>query len=207
MHRRNAGNYWTSNLSGIQRADFTGQTGQGQAVAAVRGQVDLDAGVVQVQVLTNVLTHWRIGRQFHQAIVAFTHLQFGLRAQHAVGLDAPQLGFLDLEVARQFGTDGGERDLQARAHVWRTAHDLESLRAIADLANTQLVGVRVLFGAEHLTHDHATENTGGRRNAIDLKTGHRQTSNQLVATYLRANPATQPLFTEFHPALLRIRYD
>ena len=26
--------------------------------------------------------------------------------------------------------------------------------------------------------------------------------NQLVTGYLRAYPATQPLFTEFHPALL-----
>ena len=33
------------------------------------------------------------------------------------------------------------------------------------------------------------------------------TSNQLIAFYLRVNPTTQPLFTEFHPALLKIRYD
>jgi hypothetical protein len=65
----------------------------------------------------------------------------------------------------------------------------------------------VLLGAQHPRHYHATENTGGRRNAIDLKTGHRQTSNQLIAIYLRAYPATQPLFTEFHPALLKVRYD
>src|SRR5207253_10081437 len=147
-----------------------------------------------------------IDRQFHQAIVALTDLQFGLGAQHAVGFNATQLGLLDFEFAWQFGTDHGERDLQARAHVWRTANHLEGLRAIGDLANAQLVGVRVRLGAQHLTHDHAAEFTGSRRNAIDLKTGHRQTSNQLVAIYLRAYPAAQPLFTEFHPALLRIRY-
>jgi hypothetical protein len=39
----------------VQGADVAGQAGQGQAVAAVRGQADLDAGVVEVQVLANVL--------------------------------------------------------------------------------------------------------------------------------------------------------
>jgi hypothetical protein len=112
-----------------------------------------------------------------------------LRAQHAVGLNATQLGFLDLEVTGQFGTDHRERDFQAWAHIWRTAHNLKGFRAIADLAHTQLVGVRVLLGAEHLAHHYTAENTGGRRNAIDLKTGHRQTSNQLIAIYLRV---TQP---------------
>jgi hypothetical protein len=207
VHGRHGGGDRTGDFGGVQRADFTGQAGQGQAVAAVRGQVDFDARVVQAQVFTDVFANRRIGRQFHQAVVAFTDLQLGLGAQHAVGLDAPQLGFLDLEVAWQLGADHGERDLQARAHVGCTAYHLEGLRAIADLANAQLVGVRVLFGAQHLAHDHTGEFTGGRRNAIDLKTGHRQTSNQLVAIYLRAYPATQPLFTEFHPALLRIRYD
>ena len=202
VHGRHSRYYRAGDRSGIQRADFTGQTGQGQAVATVRGQVDLDAGIVQAQVDTNVFADRRIGRQLHQAVIAFTDLQLGLRAEHAVGLDAPQLGLLDLEVAGQFGTDHRERDLQARAHIRRAADHLEGLRTIADLAHTQLVGIRVLFGAEDFTDDHAAERAGGRRHAIDLKTGHGQTSDQLVAAHLRAYPATQPLFTEFHPALL-----
>jgi len=207
VHSRNSHHHRTSDRSVVQRTHFTSQTGQGQAVATVRSQIDFDAGVFQIQINTEIFAHRCIGRQLHQTVITFTDLQLGLRAQHAVGLDATQLGFLDLEIARQLGTDHCERNLQARTHVWRTAHDLESFRAIADLANAQLVGVRVLLGTQYLAHHHTTECTGGRRNAIDLKTGHRQTSNQLVAIYLRANPATQPLFTEFHPALLRIRYD
>ncbi|CAI8840095.1 hypothetical protein EMIT043CA1_230055 [Pseudomonas brassicacearum] len=202
VHGRHARNHRTRHGSGIQRADFTGQAGQGQAIATVRRQVDLDARIVQAQVFTDVLANRRIRREFHQAIVAFANLQLGLGAQHAVGLDAAQLGFLDLEVARQFGTDHGERDLQARAHVGRATDDLEGFRAIADLANPQFVSVWVLLGAQHLAHYHTAEITGGRRDAIDLKAGHRQASNQLVPTYLRAYPAAQPLFTEFHPAPL-----
>lgn len=207
MHRRHNSNRRTGDGSVVQRAHFTGQTGQGQAVAAVRGQVDLDAGVFQFQVNPDVLTHRRVGRQLHQAIIALAYLQLSLRAQHAVGLNTTQLGLLDLEVARQLGTDHGKRDLQARAHIRRSAHDLKGFRTVADLAHTQFIGIRVLLGAQHFAHYHAAENTGGRGNAIDLKTGHRQTRNQRVAIYLRAYPATQPLFTEFHPALLKIRYD
>ncbi len=124
-------------------------------------------------------------------------LQFDLRAEHAVGFDTAQLGLLDLEVARQLGTDHGERHFQARAHVRRAADYLEGLRTVADLADAQFVGVRVLFGAQYFTDHHAAEFAGDR----GLQTRHRQTSYQLVAAYLRAYPATQPLFTEFHPVL------
>ena len=207
VYRSNWRNHRASHLGVIQSAHFTRQTCQRQAVATVRREVDFDAGVFKTQVHTNVFAHRRISRQLHQAVIALAHLQLCLRAQHAVGLNATQLGLLDLEVARQFSTDHGERDFQARAHVGRAAHYLKRLGTIADLANAQLVGIWVLLGAQHLAHHHTTEYTGGRRNAVDLKTGHRQTSNQLVATYLRVYPTTQPLFTEFHPALLRIRYD
>ncbi|CRM95440.1 hypothetical protein [Pseudomonas sp. 22 E 5] len=147
VHSRHGGNHWTGDWGVVQRAHFTRQARQGQAVAAVRSQIDLDAGIFQFQVNADVLAHRRVGRQLHQAIVALTDLQLGLGAQHAVGLNATQLGLLDLEVARQLGTDHGERNLQARAHVWRSAHDLEGFRAIADLAHAQFVGIGVLFGA------------------------------------------------------------
>ncbi|CRM92056.1 hypothetical protein [Pseudomonas sp. 22 E 5] len=207
VHSSYAGNHRTGHRSVVQRAHFTGKASQRQAIAAVRGQVDLDAGIFQFQVNADVLAHRRVARQFHQAIIPFAYLQLRLGAQHAVGFDATQLSLLDLEVARQFSTDHGKRNLQARAHVGSSAHDLEGLRAIADLAYAQFIGVRVLLGAQHFAHDHATENTGGRCNTIDLKAGHRQTRNQRVAIHLRAYPAAQPLFTEFHPALLKIRYD
>jgi hypothetical protein len=71
------------------------------------------------------------------------------------------------------------------------------------LAHTQLIGIGVLLSAQHFAHNYATENTGSRRDAIDLETRHRQARHQLITGYLRAYPATQPLFTELHPALLK----
>ncbi|RMO19822.1 hypothetical protein ALQ47_05273 [Pseudomonas cichorii] len=202
MHGSHRRHVRTSDLGRIKRADFTSQTGNRQAVATVRCQVDFDAGIVQLQVNTNVLTHWRIGRQLHQAIVTLAQLKFGSGTQHAVGLDTAQLGLLDLEVARKLGTDHCERNFQTRTHVRRATYDLQCFAAIADLTNAQLVSIGVLLGAKDFAYDHTGEDAGGQRNAVNLKTGHRQTGNQLIAGNLRAYPATQPLFTEFHPALL-----
>ncbi|MDT4829886.1 hypothetical protein FQZ97_633200 [compost metagenome] len=203
MGRGNGGDLRAGDRRIVECTHFAGEAGKAQAVATVGGQAQFDDHVIQAEVGADVLAHGGVGGQFHQAVVVIADLQFGGRAEHAVGLDATQLGLLDLEVAGQFGADHGEGDLQAGAHVGRAAHDLEGLAAVADLADAQLVGVRVLFGAQHLAHDHAAEGTGHRGDAVDFEAGHGQTSHQLVAGYLRAYPAPQPLFTEFHPALLR----
>ncbi|MNO98386.1 hypothetical protein D3C76_901310 [compost metagenome] len=189
-------------MSGVKRADFARQAAERQAIATVRRQAELDGDIVQLQVSANVLPHRSVRSEFHQAGVVVADLQLFRRAEHAVGFDAAQLGLLDLEVARQFGADHGKRNLQARAHVGRAAHDLEGFAAVADLADTQLVGIGVLLGGKHFTHDDAAEYARGRNHGIDLEAGHGQTSHQLVTGNLRIYPAPQPLFTEFHPALL-----
>ena len=186
----------------VQGADVAGEAGDGQAVAAVGGEADFDAGVVQAQVLANVFTNRGVGSQFQQAVVLFADLQLGSRAQHAEGLDAAQLGLLDLEVAWQFGADHGERDLDAWAGVRGAAHDLEGFLAVAYLAHAQLVGVRVLFGGEDFAHDDAAELAGSGGNAVDFEAGHGQAGDQFVTGDLRVYPTAQPLFTEFHAVLL-----
>ncbi|MNV44526.1 hypothetical protein D3C71_1362900 [compost metagenome] len=194
----------TADRDVVQGADIARQTGQGQAVAAVRGQADLDAGVVQAQVLANVLAYRSVASQFKQAVVFFADLQFGGRAEHAERLDTAQLGFLDLEVAWQFGADHGERDLDAWAGVRGAAHDLEGFLAVAYLAHAQLVGVRVLFGGEDFAHDDAAELAGSGGNAVNFEAGHGQAGDQFVTGDLRVYPTAQPLFTEFHAVLLKV---
>ena len=186
----------------VQGADVTRQAGDGQAVTAVRRKADFDAGVVQAQVGTNVLAYRGIGCQFQQAVVFFADFQLGSRAQHAEGLDATQLGLLDLEVARQLGADHGERHLDAWAGVRGAAHDLEGFLAVGYLAHAQLVGVRVLFGGQDLAYHDAAELAGSGGNAVDFKAGHGQAGNQFVTRDLRVYPTAQPLFTEFHAVLL-----
>ncbi|MNC29888.1 hypothetical protein D3C75_781560 [compost metagenome] len=204
MGRRYSRDDWAGDRYVVQGADVAGQAGQGQAVTAVRGQADLDAGVVKAQVLANVFANRGVSRQFQQAVVLFADLQFGSRAQHAEGLDAAQLGLLDLEVAWQFGTDHGERDLDAWAGVRGAAHNLEGFLAAAYLAHAQLVGVRVLFGGENFAHDDAAELAGSGGNAVNFEAGHGQAGDQFVTGDLRVDPTAQPLFTEFHAVLLKV---
>ncbi|MNZ51454.1 hypothetical protein D3C78_692690 [compost metagenome] len=203
MHRRYRGNDRAGHRSIVQGTNFTGQTDNRQAVAAVGGQVDLDAGIVEVEVAANVLAHRRIGGQLEQAVVLFADLQFGGRAEHAERLDAAQLGLLDLEVLAQHRADHGEGDLDPRAGIRRTADHLEGFAAIAHLADAQLVGVRVLFGCKDLADHHAAEDPGGGGDAVHLEAGHGQAGHQFIARNLRVNPGTQPLFAEFHPVLLK----
>ena len=134
-------------------------------------------------------------------------MQFGLRAQHAIGLNTAQLSLFDLEVARQLSTDHRKRNLQTRTHIRCPADNLKSFDTIGYLANTKLVSVRVLLSGQYLAHNNTAKCTGNRCNTVHFQASHRQTSNQLIAFYLRVNPTTQPLFTEFHPALLKMRYD
>ncbi|MNJ39924.1 hypothetical protein D3C77_348060 [compost metagenome] len=74
MHGGNGGNLRTSDPLCVQGANFTGKASQRQAVATVRGQVDLDAGVVQVQVYANVFANRSVGSQLQQAVVLFADL-------------------------------------------------------------------------------------------------------------------------------------
>ena len=182
----------------VDGTDFAGQAGQRQAVASVGGQADLDAGIVQAQVGTDVLADRGISRQLHQAAVVVADLQLGGRAEHALGLHAAQLGLLDLEVARQLGADHGEGNLDAGTGIRRTADHLEAGATVADLAHAQLVGVRVLFGTEDLAHHHAAELASDRDHGVHFQADHGQAGHQFVARNVRIYPAAQPLFTEFH---------
>ena len=191
------------NVSAIDGTDFTSQPRQRQAIATVGRQADLDGRVIQLQIITKIPTDRRICRQLHQTTVVVAHLQLGLRAQHAVGFDAAQLGLLDLEVTWQLGTDHGEWNLQARTHIGRSADHLEGFRTVTDLANAQLVGIGMLLGAQHLPDHHTTELAGNRGHRVHFEADHGQPRDQFVARNIRVYPSAQPLFTEFHPALLK----
>ena len=61
----------TANLGAIVGAYFTGQTGDRQAIATVRRQIDFDDSVVEAKVLAYALTDRGIKRQLIEAVVVF----------------------------------------------------------------------------------------------------------------------------------------
>ncbi|MCY1395093.1 hypothetical protein D9M71_100220 [compost metagenome] len=93
-------NLHRSDWRGVQCTDLTSQTAERQAVATVRRQAELDGNIVQLEVSANILANRCIGGELHQAGVVVADFQLFRRTKHAVGLNAAQLGLLDLEVAR-----------------------------------------------------------------------------------------------------------
>src|SRR5690606_39397329 len=79
-----------------------------ETVAAVGGQIEFDAAVVQREILADVLPQRGIGGQLQQSVGALGESQFLGGAKHAVRLDAAQLGLAD--------PDLGVLGLQRRAY-------------------------------------------------------------------------------------------
>jgi hypothetical protein len=167
-------------------------------VPAIRRQVQFDERVVQLQPCAHVGTDGRVCRQFEQAFGFFRHAEFGGRAQHAVGLDAAQLRFLDLEVGSQLRADFRERHLEAGAHVGRAAHDLEFGAAVADFAHAEFVRVRMRCNIEHLADDDSGH--GGSRgfHRLHFQAGHRQATEQFFGRDAGVHPFAQPALTDLH---------
>ena len=87
--------------------------------------------VIEVEVGADVLTHGRVSGEFVQAIGGVdVDTQFGVRAQHAVTLNATQLADLNLKrlaigTGGQQRAHGGTGHANTGARIGRTAHDGE----------------------------------------------------------------------------------
>ncbi len=195
---------------GIERHHFTGARGghvegdaaHAEAVGAVGGELDLDAGVGQAQVLHQRLADRGVIGQLEQARGVAVQAQFLGRAQHAVGIHAAQLGRLDVEVA-DLRADHRQRRDQARARVGRAAHDLQLLALPGiDLADLQAVGFGVALGGDDARHDHVVQAGAEVGDLFNFQTDGGQHRAQLVARGGGGNVAAQPVFREFHGVTL-----
>src|SRR6185436_19541038 len=128
----------------------------------------------------------RLGRpgQDPDALVLVGELELALRADHALALEAADLRLLELEPAGEL--DARERHgyvLPAR-DVARAAHDLDELplaaRADVDLAERQLVGVRVAAVLDHVADDDVREPGREGLDALDLGRVDRQVVRDLL---------------------------
>jgi hypothetical protein len=182
-------------LAAGDRRDLARHAGQAQAVGAVGGQLDREQGVVQAEVGADVGAHRRVLGQRVEAGVVLGETELARRAQHAEGLDAAQLGLLDLELAGQHRADHRARHLHAGGGIGRAADDLQQLAGTGvDLAELELVGVGVLLRLDDLRHHDATEGGRGGFGLLDLEAGHGQQMAESGAVQLRIDEGPQPLF-------------
>ncbi len=182
--------------------DVVGDAAQAEAVGAVRGQLDLDAGVRQAQVLDQSLADRCVIRQFQQAGSIVVQAQLLGRAQHAIGLDTAQLGRLDLQLAN-LRADHRQRRNQARTCVRCAAHDLQQLALPGiDLAHLQAVGFRMAYGVDDARHDHVLEAFAQRGHVFHFQADGGQHRTQFIARSAGRDVAAQPVFGEFHGVTL-----
>ena len=149
--------------SGIECDHFTA-TGRGhvesdaahaETVGTVRGQLDLDAGIGQRQIVGDRRANRCVVRQFQQTRRIGIDPQLLGRTQHAVGLHATQLGRLDGDFTH-YRTHGSQRSYQAGARIGCTTDDLQQLALpCIDLADLQTISLRMLGALHDPHHDHA----------------------------------------------------
>ncbi len=99
-----------------------------------------------------------------------------LGEDHPLGLDAAELGLLQLHAARHHRAGPGDRDRLPGLDIGGAAHDLRDvIAADVDPADAQAVGVGVAAGLEHLADDEVLERVDAVVvDGLDLRAGHRE---------------------------------
>ncbi|MNS79629.1 hypothetical protein D3C72_1132890 [compost metagenome] len=201
-HGRNRGRVERHHFAGACSGHVEGDAADAEAVGAVGGQLDLDAGVRQAEILHQGLADRRVIRQFQQTGGVVVQAQFLGRAQHAVGFNAAQLGRLDLQFT-DLRTDHRQRRDQARARIRRTTDDLQQLGLPRiNLAHLQAVGFGMAFGFDDTRDDHLLQAIAKRGHLFHFQADGGQHRAQLVARGSGGNVAAQPVFGEFHGVTL-----
>ncbi len=201
-HRRDRRGGERHHFTGARGGHVEGDAADAEAIGTVGGQLDLDAGVGQAEVLDQRLADRRIGRQLEQARGIAVQAQFLGRAQHAVGLHAAQLGRLDRQRA-DLRAHHGQRRKQARACVRRAADDLQVLALPrVDLADLQAIGFGMTFGRDNARDHDVVQARAERGDLFHFQADGGQHRAELFARGRCGNVAAQPVFREFHGVTL-----
>ena len=94
----------------VHGAHLAGHAHHGEAVGAIRRDLEVEHGIGHLQIIGDRLAGRCIVGKDPDALVVVAYAQFALGAAHAAAHDAAQFGLLDLEVARQNRADRGGGD-------------------------------------------------------------------------------------------------
>ena len=166
--------------------DLAGDAEEGEVVGAVGGGGDVEDGLAE-----------HVGEggadfegvvEDEDALVFVGEAEFALRADHAGGLDAADLGFLELAGCAvavgvdQFRALQGEGDGLAGGDVGCAADDgLGGVAAVVDGGEAEAVGVGVGLQGEDATDADAVAPAGaGAFDVLDFGTGHGEAVGELL---------------------------
>ena len=137
-------------------------TDVGRSVDPVGGDFVFDDGLrLQVEVFFRGRADNRVFGQHHDTGMVGTDAELILRADHAEGLNAADLGLLDLEIARKDRSDAGEKDFLSGRDIGSAADDRQGLSgAVIDGGDVEMVRIRVRLAGQHLRDDDAGQPAG-----------------------------------------------
>ena len=138
--------------------------------------------------------------------MAGAYAKLVLGTDHAQALDSADLGFLDLEVAREDGADLGEEDLLAGRHVGGAAYDLEQFSGAGiHLGDVQMVAVRVRLALHDLGDHDSGESAGdllGLLHTVHLDADGSHRIRDLLRAEVTLQIILEPIVTELHNMFL-----
>ena len=133
-------------LADASGGQVPGDAEHAQAVAAVGGDGNIDARIIETHQRCEGRADLSVVRQLDDAfmVVRNTHLTLG--AEHAEARDSTDGTLLQHHVgAGNMCANGREDDFHAGARIGRAANHVQHFRARVDLAHTQAVGIGVLL--------------------------------------------------------------
>ena len=191
---------------------FSGQNGNlphnaeyAEAVAAVRGQLELQNAVVQPERFRRRLADLRIvGQDINAGFLLLRqvlrlHFQLVRRAEHAHRHDAAQLALRDLLSVRQMRANKRHGNYLPLLDVRRARHDRQRLFAAhVHRADLQMVGIRMRRNRCKLSRHDLVQPLVGTDDILHRNARHRQEVGKLFRRLVKINIVFQPLYRYLH---------
>ncbi len=176
-----------------------GDARHAQRIGPIGGDADFDDRVGQARIVGKRRADRGVVRQVDDAVMGVGQFQFPFRTHHAAGFDAPDVADAERRVdAGHVGAGGGKGTDQALSGIRRTAHDLHRITGSGiDGQHLQLIGIRMLFGGDHLGDDERREMLA-RVHGLDLKADHGERVADGVEGCVGLEMIAQPGEGEFH---------
>ena len=170
-----------------------------QAVLPVRRDGDVDDRVAETHEGRERLPDFGVRRQVDDAFVVVGQTHLALGTEHAVAVDAADIGRLQVQACAGNGRAGRrEHALHAGPRVRRAADHLNLLGPGIDDADPELVGIRVLFGADHMGDRERRQFGGAVDHLLDLQADVGQFVDDGLQVGIRLQMLLEPGEREFH---------
>ncbi|EQD30043.1 hypothetical protein B1A_20388, partial [mine drainage metagenome] len=152
-----------------KRRHFAGDTEDRERVTPVRGYIEIEDHIVELQIGRERHADGRVRGQFQDSLRALGQAQLPGRTQHPGRLDAAQLRGFDRHAPGEPRPDQRQRALETGARIGGATDDLQRLaRSGRDAADLQLLRIRMLLGREDFGHPQIRELRRGRLDRFQL---------------------------------------